>query len=164
MKTRASLSDKVLFNKEGLADSKAVYKNLLLLRSNDDLYACINNTDLECYSFIETDTVYPLFPSFGLKKAVKEKTDCTVTRIQELGKVLLNSKMLDYVQCSYLYLCDTEIYTKEEKNTKDLLWLNLDELLDYIVFKEYSNIRQIYRQALDKELLREYFKILKILR
>ena len=64
---------------------------------------------------------------------------------------------------TFLYLCDTADKTKK-KNSDVLLWLNLDEILDSIVFREYDDVKLIYRQALDKELIREYLKLLKIIR
>ena len=40
MKTLARLTDKVIFNKEGLSHNRAVYRSLVLLRNSDNLYAC----------------------------------------------------------------------------------------------------------------------------
>lgn len=162
MKILARLTDKVLFNKEGISFKKPVRKSLVLLKNRADLYACLYNSDNDSYRLLESDKYYFL----KLKKIIKEETDCTVTQLNKLGKVIINSLCLDYVQHTDLYLCETDnsFKTKKEKNKEILLWLNLDELMDRIVFKEYSDTRKIYLQELDKELIRVYFKMLKIIR
>ena len=69
------------------------------------------------------------------------------------------------ILCSILfYIYVIQLIKQKKKNSDVLLWLNLDEILDSIVFREYDDLKLIYRQALDKELIREYLKLLKIIR
>ena len=128
MKTLARLTDKVIFNKEGLSYNRAVYRSLVLLRNSDDLYACIYDSDTDSTKLIETDKV---FFSFRLRRLLKDLTGCKVNNIRLLGKVILNSRLLDFVQHTFLYLCETADKTKK-KNSDVLLWLNLDEILDLL--------------------------------
>ena len=55
MKTLARLTDKVIFNKEGLSYNRTVYRSLVLLRNSDNLYACIYDSDTDSTKLIETD-------------------------------------------------------------------------------------------------------------
>ena len=102
MKTLARLTDKVIFNKEGLSYNRAVYRSLVLLRNSDNLYACIYDSDTDSTKLIETDKV---FFSFRLRRLLKDLTGCKVNNIRILGKVILNSRLLDFVQHTfYIYV------------------------------------------------------------